>query len=176
MENKYAKPFVAILTSRLKLRDEIIKALEMHLGKTDFIGPWRVFDHTAYYTPEMGEGLKRCLVSFDKCISMGEAASLKHITKEVEDTYRRDGKRSVNLDPGYVDLHKVMLASGKGGGHMIMLAKDVFLDFLLWYNKGWQTLPWTYPDFRNGIYFEELENIRDLFKHQMAGRVVTGGR
>lgn len=177
MNSKYAKPFVAILSSKLEWREKILSSLSKVLGKVDFVGPWRSFEHTNYYTPEMGEGLSRCLVSFEKNISMEEVSKLKALTKKVEDQCRVDNKRQVNLDPGYLDLHKVVLVSGKGGGHMLMLTNEVYVDFLLWYQKGWQPLPWTYPDFRAGTYHEELSEIRKIFKGQMIPpRSVTGAR
>jgi hypothetical protein len=170
MDKLHAKPFVTVLTSKINLKDEIVGFLEEALGRVDLVGPWHVFEHTKYYEPEMGTGLKRCLVSFEKAISMDELPRLKSLTLRLEEKYRAHGSRAVNVDPGYVDLHKVVLASGKGGGHMIALTQSVFLDFLLWYNKGWQPLPWTYPDFRDGGYFKELEEMRSMLKKSEAGR------
>lgn len=168
MDKLHAKPFVTVLTSKTNLREEIVGFLEEALGRADFIGPWHVFEHTKYYEPEMGSGLQRCLVSFERAILMNELPKLKSLTLKTEEKYRIAGNRTVNIDPGYVDLHKVVLASGKGGGHMIALAPHVYLDLLLWYNKGWQPLPWTYPDFREGGYFKELEEMRNRLKKSEA--------
>jgi len=161
------RPLVAVLTSHTELLDEIVSILTAHLGHADFIGPWHPFIHTHYYEPEMGGGLKRCIVSFEKVVSAGKLPEIKARTREIEDKYRVDGKRTVNLDPGYVDLHKVVLGSGKGGGHMIFVGQGVSVDMLLWFNKGWQPLPWAYPDFKDGTYFKELEDIRSKLKDQI---------
>lgn len=168
MNKLHAKPFVTVLTSKTDLKEEIVGLLEESLGRADLTGPWHVFEHTKYYGPEMGSGLQRCLVSFERVVSMDELPKLKSLTLKIEEKYRVQGNRTVNIDPGYVDLHKVVLASGKGGGHMIALTPSVYLDLLLWYNKGWQPLPWTYPDFRDGGYFKELEEMRSRFKKQEA--------
>jgi hypothetical protein len=167
MNEPIAKPIVAVLTGDEKLRDEVIRRLEADLGTTDFIGQWHQFGHTKYYETEMGDGLKRCFISFEKLISPHQIGRLKVITQKIEDQLRIGGKRRVNLDPGYVDLFKVVLSSGKGGGHMVMIGDASFVDVLLWYNKGWQPLPWTYPDFREGIYFKDLETIRLRLKEQI---------
>lgn len=159
-----AKPILLMLTSKIDLRDEIISEFRAHIGGADYIGPWHPFTHTNYYAQEMGEGLMRCMVSFERVISPDEITSLKSKTKEIEDKYRMEGRRTVNLDPGYLDLHKFILASGKGGGHMLMISKNVFVDLLLWYNKGWQPLPWSYPDFKDGTYFKDLDRIRKKLK------------
>jgi len=161
------KPLVAVLTSHTELREEITSFLKGHFGHADFIGPWHPFIHTHYYEPEMGPDLKRCIISFEKLISAEKLPDMKSWTKEVEDKYRVDGKRNINIDPGYVDLHKMILGSGKGGGHMMFVGKGVYADMLLWYGKGWQPLPWAYPDFKDGTYFKELEEIRKRFKEQI---------
>lgn len=163
------KPLITVLTSHTELLDEIVSILTSRLGYADFIGPWHPFIHTHYYEPEMGGNLNRCIVSFEKLISADELPKLKSWTKKVEEKYRVDGKRSVNLDPGYVDLHKVVLGSGKGGGHMIMVGEGVYADMLLYYNKGWQPLPWAYPDFKDGTYFKELDEIRKNLKSALHG-------
>jgi hypothetical protein len=164
MAHNMAKPIVAILTAEIELLREIVSSLEKHLGATDVRGSWHPFVHTDYYADEMGENLRRCIVSFERPISADELPQLKAWTREIEDKYRVEGRRKVNIDPGYVDLHKVVLGSGKGGGHMILVGRGVSADILLYYNKGWQPLPWAYPDFRDGTYFEELELIRRKFK------------
>ena len=47
---------------------------------------------------------------------------------------------------------------------MILISQDVFVDFLLYYNKGWQPLPWAYPDFKDATYSKDFEEIRKIFK------------
>jgi len=167
MKKIHAKSIVAILTRETGLRDEIVESLQSHLGAADFIGKWHPFEHTSYYAPEMGDHLQRCIVSFEGPINPDQIGKIKSWTREIEDRFRIEGKRRVNIDPGYLDYHKVILASCKGGGHMILLGNDVYVDMLLWYNKGWQPLPWAYPDFHDGTYFEDLEEIRKIFKTQL---------
>ena len=164
MDNKLAKPIVAVLAADINLLEKVVKRLGKRLGDADYIGEWRPFVHTNYYAPEMGADLQRCIISFEKIISADELPQLKAWTKEIEENFRVGGKRKINLDPGYVDYHKVVLGSGKGGGHMVLIGDGVFADVLLYYNKGWQPLPWAYPDFRDGTYFEELTEIRKRLK------------
>lgn len=164
MDNETVKPIIALLTASAALRDDVVRALEEHLGDADFVGPWHPFKHTNYYETEMGKDLNRCIISFERTVSAAKLPKLKSLTREIEAGYRMDGNRTVNIDPGYVDLHKVVLGSGKGGGHMLLVGDGVFADILLYYNKGWQPMPWAYPDFKNGTYVADLGLIRQLFK------------
>lgn len=158
------KPIVGILTSRTDMLSEIIAALEKHFGKPDIIGPWQAFDHTRYYEEEMGPNLSRCFISFEELRSPSEARDYKRIGTEVEERFLTDGRRSVNVDPGYLDANKVVLVSAKGGGHKIAIAPGVYADMLLWYNKGWQAFPWAFPDFRDGSLFPLFQHMRRAFK------------
>ncbi len=158
------KPIIAILTSNEKLRSDAIVDLEQSIGSVDFIGSAHPFIHTEYYEPEMGADLKRNIISFNLTIEAYELANIKNKTCEIEEKFKTNGNRNINIDPGYLSLHQVVLASNKGGGHMLMISKNVYVDFLLWYNKGWQSLPWTYPDFKDRTYFDEFEKIRKMFK------------
>lgn len=158
------KPIVGIITSRVELIDDVIKKMEPHFGEVDIIGEWKDFAHTDYYEDEMGQDLKRCFVSFEGLVSPDVAIHFKGWASKVEDDYRVGGKRAVNLDAGYIDANKVVLMTGKHGGHKIAVATGVWADFLLWYNKGWTALPWAFPDFRDGSHFSAFEKMRGRFK------------
>ncbi len=158
------KPIAAVLTADRELLDGVIADLEVHLGRCDFRGAWHSFSHSSYYEAEMGRGLWRCMVGFERLVPGWEASRFKEWTLAVEEKYSEGGKRSVNCDPGYVDNLKVTLVSGKPGGHKVSVAQGVWVDYLLWYNKGWQAFPWAFPDFRDGTYFDDFLKMRKLFK------------
>jgi len=162
-----AKPIVGIITSRTDLLDAVLSDLKGYFGVTDILGEWRVFDHTNYYEEEMGAGLKRCFVSFEKLLPPEAAVEFKGWTTDVENRYRVDDRRKVNLDAGYLDSNKVVLVTGKHGGHKIAVAPAVWIDFLLWYNKGWLAHPWAFPDFRDGGFFPTFMKMRTRFKAQI---------
>lgn len=161
---KEAKLIIAILTSDDALRDKAVSLCVEEFGETDFIGLPHPFNFTKYYEPEMGPDLRRSIISFEKNISAEKIVDIKLLTSEMENSFRIDGKRKVNIDPGYLDHNKVILATAKGGKHTIYLGNGIYADHLLWYGKGWQPLPWTYPDFKNGTYDNDLNEIRKRFK------------
>ncbi|MBT3182203.1 MAG: DUF4416 family protein [Deltaproteobacteria bacterium] len=162
----FIKPILGIIASEEGLLDDIIKDVEGFFGKPDIFGEWRDFDHTDYYEMEMGKGLRRCFVSFERLMSPESSVEYKRWLAGVEDKYRHSGNRTVNLDAGYIDANKVVLMSAKHGGNKISVGKNTWADLLLWYNKGWVAQPWAFPDFRDGGYFETFMKMRSRFKEQ----------
>ena len=70
--------------------------------------------------------------------------------------------RPLNLDPGYIDLGKLILASTKDHLHRIYLKEGIFAETTLYYSqKAWQKLPWTYPDYQSAGYQAFLTECRD---------------
>jgi hypothetical protein len=163
----YALPIAGILTSEKELRDEVIGLLEPHFGSADIIGEWMPFGHTNYYEDEMGPRLARSFVAFEKLVEEHFAASFKKIATDIEDALSVDGRRRVNIDPGFISSNKLVLVSGKYGGNKIALAQGVWADMLLWYNKGWTAMPWAFPDFRNGELFPLFMKMRGRLKEKM---------
>ncbi|MFH1874549.1 MAG: DUF4416 family protein [Pseudomonadota bacterium] len=161
------KLIVAILTNNEDVRQQAIKKLEAIYGPADFKGENHPFTHSKYYNEEMGENLSRNLVSFEKLIQPTTLPEIKVQANKLEQELGQNGKRQVNIDPGYLDHNKVVLASTKEGGHRLLAAEKIYLDFTLYYNKGWQPLPWTYPDFKDKPFSQELEQIRKIFTIQL---------
>jgi hypothetical protein len=55
----------------------------------------------------------------------------------------------VNIDPGYVALEHVVLATTKGYAHRIFLRSGIYADLTLVFENGsYRGLPWTYPDYQ----------------------------
>jgi len=158
------KPIAGILTSNTDRLDEVLERLARFFGRHDIVGPWQTFEHSDYYEEEMGEGLSRCFVSFEDLRPPYEARDYKRYGSEVEGLFAKEGRRSINIDPGYIDANKVVLISGKHGGHKIEIAPGVWADMLLWYNKGWQAFPWAFPDFRDASLFPLFMEMRRVFK------------
>ncbi len=70
-------------------------------------------------------------------------------------------QRRINIDPGYVDGARLVLASTKDHGHRIYLGGGIFAEVTLCFRKGhWRPLEYTYPDFRSGLYDDFLDEVR----------------
>lgn len=163
--NAPVKYIVGVLTNEVALREAVIIKLTKYFGEPDLVSGWYPFNFTSFYASEMGENIKRSFISFEKLLPPEQLPDSKVWCAEVEEEFKIDGKRLVNLDPGYVDYFKVVLASGKFGGHKIAMKRGCWADFIMMYNKGkWEPLPWCFPDFAAGTYDLDLLEIRRLFK------------
>jgi hypothetical protein len=102
-------------------------------GKIDHRGPILPFTYTDYYAPEMGKTLMRRWVSFETLIEPSQLAGIKRYSNEVEDSFACSGKRVVNIDPGYLALSKIVLASTKDFSHRIYLSDGIYAEITLLY-------------------------------------------
>lgn len=167
MPTTLAKPIVGIITGRVALLADLLLELRTFFGAHDIIGEWKVFDQTDYYEPEMGRELFRTFVSFEKLVPSERAHEFKGWAVSIEKKFAIGDKRIANIDPGYVDANKVVLVTGKHGGHKIALAQNVWADLLLRYERGWVALPWAFPDFKDGSHSNTFMKMRERFKSQI---------
>ncbi|MBP7459713.1 MAG: DUF4416 family protein [Candidatus Delongbacteria bacterium] len=159
------KLFMAILTNGRTEWNHIMDRLILHWGKIDYQSADYEFGLTDYYQKEMGEPLYRRFISFQALIPPEAIASIKRVTNRIEEEGMINGNRQFNLDPGYLDYQKIVLASMKFGGQKIHLHSGVYADLTLYYRKGSFTVfPWTFPDFKSDIYYPCLLRIRELYK------------
>jgi hypothetical protein len=165
------KLFVAILYREPARRAESEQLLEEAFGPIDVRGTPAPFDHTDYYTEELGPGLSRVLVGFVRLVAPGEIVAAKWDARELEARLAEGGRRRVNLDVGYLDAFKFALASFKGRGNKVYLDREVWLDVVLYFEKGkLHSLPWTFPDFRAGKYDADLLRLRTRYREQLRER------
>ena len=144
---------MGVLYRQRRFREQAMDRLECLFGPLapgDLEFP---FDRTDYYAEEMGEGLKRVFVAFRNPISQDGLAGVKEKTLELEDGLADTGgggkRRRVNLDPGLLDLDRLVLATAKNFSHRICLRGGIFAEVELIFRDGrFHPLPWTYPDYR----------------------------
>lgn len=163
------KLIIAIFTNRLELFPEIEKELEKKYGEIDFKGPVFDFDHTDYYREEMGFDLKKEFISFKNLIDPGKINSIKLFTNKLESKYSKEGKRIANIDPGYVNNSKLVLASTKNYYHRIYLGKGIYAEVTLFFQeRSFQSLPWTYPDYKTDASINIFNRIREIYRKQLS--------
>jgi hypothetical protein len=161
------KLFVAILAHPSVDATLTTQLLAEVFGSVDYVGPPRSFDCTRYYEAEMGRDLVRYLVSFTgphyADILPGAKRACIELERGCASTNGDALQRTINLDIGYIDHHKVVLASTKSAGHKVYLDDGIYADIAVRYtHKTWQPLPWSFPDFADGRYNEELSTMRAL--------------
>jgi hypothetical protein len=161
------KAFVAILGRDSQPIGQAVSRLERALGTVDLRSGAYPFAHTGYYDQEMGDQLTRWFVAFEELVSPARLPDLKAVATEIEQDLSCEGNRLVNLDPGYIDFNKLVLASYKYGGQKVYLRDGVYADIVLLYAKGrFEPFAWTFPDFATGSYNQLLMQLRARYKRQ----------
>jgi hypothetical protein len=164
------KLVIGVLTSRPERRDALLVRLQDLWGPVDFASPAIAFTFTDYYDREMGLPIVRFFLSFERLVDPSLLAAIKRGTNDVEDGFREEGMRKVNLDPGLLSLPRFVLATTKENAHRIPLSDGIYAEVTLLFGKGgYRPLPWTYPDFRSETYAAILNGIRARYKSQLQG-------
>src|SRR5206468_11567329 len=114
------KLFIGVLVSNSEFIPDVEQRLIAPYGPIDHRSEVIPFDFTDYYEPEMGDLIDRVFFSFERLIEADQLPQIKRQTNQLEDDLapllkspRTNVKRPVNLDPGYIEQAKVVLASTK---------------------------------------------------------------
>ena len=126
------------------------------------------FDKTDYYTREMGSELKRCFLCIEGLQSLECSVDWKLKTLEIEKLLSLDGKRRINLDPGFLDFHRVVLLSRKEGPQKIYLRDGIWADLVMLKKKGgFRELALTFADLKDGCYNDFFMQVRAEYKAEI---------
>ncbi len=157
--------------------DEVIKELQNDLGDVLLKSEILPFTHTTYYNEEMGENLLRQWYLFTNLIMPNTLTKLKHKANNIENFYLHDkGGRKINIDPGLISLSNLILASTKNYSHRIYLDNGIYGEVTLIYkNKTFNPLAWTYPDYREKIAIDFFNKAREILKNRLANRFLSEG-
>jgi hypothetical protein len=165
---------VKLVASLFAADDQLIgtalQDLSVRYGYPDFISAPVGFDETDYYRKEFGGALIRRFVAFERLIRPELLPDVKLWTNALERRLTVQGKRGVNIDPGYLAKAHLILATGKGYTHRPYLRDGIYADLTLIYQaKGFHPLPWTYPDYAGAKLTGILGRIREKYVLQLRG-------
>lgn len=109
---------------------------------------------STYYAPEMGTGLSKCVARYGDPVLPSNLASAKLDTLRLEQRAAIGDDavlaRTINLDPGLLSPHSLVLATTKASGHRITIAPSLYAEVTLLYEKGeYRPLPWSYRDYQS---------------------------
>ena len=162
------KLIVATITTNDSIFKEARACVSQHFEKIDFESDPYAFDHTEYYREEMGDGLSRRFVSFSNLIMPEKIAKIKLFCNQLEHQFSINNKRRANLDPGYVTLAKLVLATTKNQAHRIYLQQSIYAEITLkFFNKSFRPLKWTYPDYKKPASIDAFNKIRQAYLNQL---------
>ena len=119
-------------------------------------------EFSSYYDGELGgEGMRR-IYSFKKTVDPSRQAAIKIRTNEIENMFLGEGGRLINLDPGFINHGRLMLATTKNAGFRIPLADGIYTELTLFYARGgWHKFPWSYRDYQSEkvqVFLTETRN------------------
>ena len=165
---KPAKLVIGLFTRKPELMAAVAADLMKSFGPIDLISPLFPFDFTTYYEKEMGCALLRRIFVFKSLIEQDDLADIKLKTNAIETKFSADGMRQINIDPGYLLMERLVLATGKNFAHRIHIGKCIYADLTLIYQKnGYQPLPWTYPDYAHDTIRNFLVLVRNKYMEDL---------
>ncbi|MDP2755290.1 MAG: DUF4416 family protein [Nitrospirota bacterium] len=142
--------------------------LEKNFGDILHTSPSIPWDYSSYYKDELGWPLFRQFIFFENLIDPGILADIKSKTNEIEDALSSEDKRRINLDPGYLTLSKIVLASTKNYAHRIYLGKGIYGEVTLIYKDGtYNPHLYTYRDYQDKTSIDIFMNARALLKKML---------
>ena len=157
--------FIGSLFSDKLIFDKVFPVLQDNFGNILFQSNIRPWEYSAHYNKELGAPIYRNFIFFDGIIDPSALSDIKLLTNDVEAAYSQAGKRRINLDPGYITLAKVVLASTKNYSHRIYLGKGIYAELALLYkNRQFITMPYTYNDYKDPTYLAMFMKVRNLLK------------
>lgn len=147
---------------------ETLDLLTRDFGRVGFASDPLPFAYTSYYEPEMGAPLSRMIVAFEQLMPRDGLPGIKLRTNAIEELFLCEGKRTVNIDPGFLSLENVCLATTKPYSHRIYLTQGIWAEVTLMYkDDSYQAFPWTYPDYAS----QELKTIFNALRTYYKGRL-----
>lgn len=115
-----------------------------------------------YYEKEMGGELKRVFLLMTNKFERSQYVAIKKFTISLEKETACDQKRRLNIDPGLLSLEQALLISTKPYSHRIYLQDNLYAELLYEFkNKQYQSLPWTYPDYKAGEVIDLFTSWRN---------------
>ncbi|MEW6740237.1 MAG: DUF4416 family protein [Nitrospirota bacterium] len=155
--------FIGTLFSNEDYYIEARQSLERIFGEIVMETPVIRWEFSDYYKDELGEPVYRRFIFFKNLMEQENLSTIKLTTNEIEKNLSSDGKRNINLDPGYLTPAKIVLASTKDYSHRIYLKDGIYAEVTLIFKKG-QFIPHinTYKDYQDEKYLRIFMMARRL--------------
>ncbi len=146
------------------------------------LSPIYDFEESAYYRTSMGEGLKKQFAVLSDWYDPANLSSdklLMHTWEgELAAQNRIEVQRPINIDPGYMSMTKLVLASTKNREHRLYLRDGIYAEVTLAFrDQRWQSFPWTYPDYQRDdfrVFFDEArKHLAKRVSTDLRNRIAT---
>lgn len=163
------KLIAGFLYSREDVLMDALDKMEAKFGPVEFESERFPFSHSEYYEKEMGPDLTRYFASFEEPITPDKLGQCKQFTVKLEQRFLGEGGgRLVNIDPGLVGLANLVLASTKEFAHRVYLGAGIYAEVsMLYEDRTFRPLPWTYPDYQREESIRFLNRVRERLKEHI---------
>jgi hypothetical protein len=137
------------------------------LGDIDIISDEFPFLFSFYYK-DIGKNLKRLWFSFSSLTFFDDFYKYKILSNEMEreiSAFFGYDSRKINIDPGYLTLSTVYLASTKYAYYRSYIGGGIYLEPEMFFYGGiFRFFSWTYPDYKTYKAINFFYNIREKLK------------
>jgi len=169
------KLFIGMLSPDPELFEQCTDMLSREYGSVDLRSDVLAWSTSDYYQEEMGAGIVRKFIFFERLFDASVLPGIKVFTNEIEKnlSVQSGGElhRRINLDPGYVTEAKVVLATAKDFSHRIYIGAGIYAEVTLRYsNAERQFMPCehTYPDYRTSEYRLLFNRSREILRSSLS--------
>ena len=163
------KLIIGVIYSDKEIFEKAMARVFEKFGDYDMVSEEFSFseEFSNYYDGELGgEGLRR-IYSFDKLVDASEQAEIKEWTNALELELAVDGNRKINLDPGFINHGRLMLATTKKAGFRIPLKRGIYTELTLYWARGeWHKLPLSYRDYQSERVQKFITRSRSRYLEQ----------
>ena len=168
-EPQPARLFMSLIVPGENILRQGLEEIRLLFGEVDGMSERFPFHLTDYYAKEMGSPLFRHFVVFRDLIPIPRLPEIKRTTNRLEEKLATaEGNRRINIDPGYLSLQHVVLATTKGYTHRPYLWDGIYADLTLIYReRSFHALEWTYPDYRQDEVIRLFNRLREKYKEDL---------
>ena len=159
------KLIIGIIYHDTEIFEKTKKILVEKFGEIEDVSEEYSFsdDFSTYYDEELGGKGTRVILSFRDTIDPEYQAEIKEFTNELEQSFQR----RINLDPGFINSGRLLLATTKEIGFRIPLKRGIYTELTLYWARGkWQKLPWTYRDYQSERVQRFITEVRKNYLKQ----------
>ncbi len=157
--------FVGVFSKHPELLEWLWERVRLTWGPLLELSPAYPFSESEYYQSSMGQNLLKQFAVLDLEYDPSELASDKTLTNaweiEAKQSFDFPEPRPLNVDPGYMSLTKLVLASTKNREHRIYLRDGIYAEVTLAFREQqWKPMDWTYPDYQRSDFREFFTKAR----------------
>lgn len=160
--------FISVLYRNSAGHELAVRKIRELIGPPEHTYGPRPFDYSNYYHREMGRPLEKIYYIGKELRPPDDLPSLKLAANRIEIALSDDDRRTVNLDPGYIDKHHIILATSKAKAARPHLAHGVHAYLaLIFEHETYRPLDWTYLDYREPALIAFFNEVRQGLLHKL---------